>query len=189
MSEIFLVAGLGNPGVEYDMTRHNCGFLVVDELAKEFGVNYWKSQDGCIVGIGSLGGDDIILAKPQSYMNRSGGPLSHLMKRYEASSKNILVVHDDMDIPQNSIRFKYNGGHGGHNGVRSICEAIGKEFARLKIGIGRPPGKMCPADYVLQKVSKSSQQDFLSTINLGSEAVLYAIENGLDKAMLKYHTA
>ncbi|MGI6217762.1 MAG: aminoacyl-tRNA hydrolase [Coriobacteriales bacterium] len=188
MSQIVLVAGLGNPGEEYAMTRHNSGFMVVDELSHELGVNYWKNQDGCLVGTGKLDGDQILLVKPQAFMNRSGGPLSHVMNRYGVGPDQILVVHDDLDLPAGTIRLKHKGGHGGHNGLRSISSQIGSDYARLRIGIGRPPGRMDPADYVLAKITKKEADDFLATVVRGAEIALYALREGVDAAMLKYHT-
>ncbi len=184
-----LVAGLGNPGEEYEMTRHNCGFATVDAIACELGVNYWKNQDGCLVGVAKVGAEELLLAKPQSFMNCSGGPISHLMKRHGIKPDELLVVHDDLDIPEGSIRFKRGGGHGGHNGLKSITASLGTgDYARLKVGIGRPPGKMNPADYVLQKLRKQQAEDFEVTTRHAADAVLMAVREGLDRAMLEYHT-
>ncbi len=185
---ISLIAGLGNPGPEYDMTRHNCGFATIDRIADDLGARYWKSQDGCMVGIGKLDGEEILLVKPQAFMNRSGGPLSHAMKRNGVDTDSILVIHDDLDLPEGAIRFKRKGGHGGHNGIRSICAVIGDEFARLKIGIGRPPGRMDSADYVLASIPKSAWEDYGVTIGRAAEAAIHAAREGMDAAMLRYHT-
>ena len=185
---IRLIAGLGNPGPEYEMTRHNCGFLTVDRIAEELGASYWKNQDGCQVGLCRHDGEELLLVKPQAFMNCSGGPISHVMKRNGVEPGEILVIHDDLDLPVGEIRFKHKGGHGGHNGIRSICAAIGNEFARLKIGIGRPPGRMDSAAYVLAKIPKSFQEDFLATMAFAAEAAIYAAREGVDTAMLRYHT-
>ena len=189
MEEIRLICGLGNPGAEYERTRHNCGFLAVDALARELGVSYWKDQDGCKVGIGKLDGRELLLVKPQAFMNRSGGPLSHAMARHGVGAGEILVIHDDLDIPAGTLRFKRKGGHGGHNGLRSISAAIGPDYARLKVGIGRPPGRMDPADYVLAQVSKQAWEDLAVTIAHAADAALTAAKRGLDAAMLEYHTS
>lgn len=184
-----LVAGLGNPGAEYERTRHNSGFATVDVLAGELGLNYWKSQDGCLAGIAKVDGEELLLVKPQAFMNRSGGPLSHIMSRYGVEPGEILVVHDDLDIPAGSIRFKRSGGHGGHNGLRSITASLGTDaYARVKVGIGRPPGRMDPADYVLQPLRKQQAEEFEATVREAADAVLLAVREGLDQAMLVYHT-
>ena len=182
-----LIAGLGNPGADYAMTRHNMGFMVVDALAAELGVSYWKDQDGCKVGICKLDGEELLLVKPQAFMNRSGGPLSHVMARHEIEPADILVVHDDLDLPEFTLRFKRKGGHGGHNGLRSINDAIGNEYARLKMGIGRPPGRMDPADFVLAPIPKKLQEDVASHAATGAEAALLAARQGLDAAMQRYN--
>lgn len=184
-----LVAGLGNPGQEYEMTRHNCGFASVDAIADALDVTYWKTQDGSLLAIAKLDGEELLLAKPQSFMNTSGGPISHLLKRYSIAPEQLLVIHDDMDIPQGDIRFKRGGGHGGHNGLRSITTSLKTDtYARLKVGIGRPPGKMNPADYVLQKLRKTQAEEFEFTTQKAAEAAVYAAKEGLDRAMLYYHT-
>ena len=184
-----LVAGLGNPGEEYEQTRHNCGFATVDAIAGDLGVSYWKTQDGCLVGIAKVGGEELLLAKPQSFMNCSGGPVSHLMRRYAVSPEDLLVIHDDLDLPEGAIRFKRGGGHGGHNGLKSITASLGTNaYARLKIGIGRPPGRMNPADYVLQKLRKQQADEFEITVRQAAEAAMFAVREGLDEAMLRYHT-
>ncbi len=186
---ISLIAGLGNPGAEYEMTRHNCGFMTIDRIASELFVNYWKSQGGALVGKGKLDGQEILLVKPQAFMNRSGKPLANVMQLNGIGPESILVIHDDLDLPDATIRFKHKGGHGGHNGIRSICAAIGNEFARLKIGIGRPPGRMDSANYVLEKLSKTAQENLGATVALAAEAAIYAAREGVDAAMLRYHTA
>lgn len=196
MSNIKLVVGLGNPGDEYSFTRHNCGFMVVDELADRLGVSYWKSQDGCSVGVakasslnrksGSADDGDLVLVKPQAFMNCSGGPVAHVMKRYGVKPSEILVIHDDLDLAAGKVRVKEGGGHGGHNGVRSIVNSIGKDFPRLRMGIGRPPGKMDPADFVLAKVRKGQADDLMALVYLGADVAQIAISEGLAKAMSKY---
>lgn len=184
-----LVAGLGNPGEEYAMTRHNSGFLTVDAMAGDLGVNYWKTQDGCLAGIAKIDGEELVLAKPQAFMNRSGGPLSHIMSRYGVKPEELLVIHDDLDIPAGTIRLKRSGGHGGHNGLRSITASLGTDaYARVKVGIGRPPGRMDPADYVLQPLRKQQAEEFEVTVREAADAALMAVREGLDQAMLVYHT-
>lgn len=187
MPAFALVCGLGNPGPEYEQTRHNCGFLTVDALGEELGASYWKLQDGCLVSEVKVDGEPMLLAKPQAFMNKSGGPLSHLMSRHGIEPEEILVIHDDLDLPEGTLRFKRGGGHGGHNGLRSINQAIGQEYARLKVGIGRPPGRMDPADYVLARVAKAQIEDFEASIASAQQAALCAIRKGLDAAMLEFN--
>lgn len=184
-----IVAGLGNPGQDYEMTRHNCGFATIDAIAKNLGVTYWKMQDGSLLANAKIDGEELLLAKPQSFMNTSGGPISHLLKRYSIAPEQLLVIHDDMDIEAGDIRFKRGGGHGGHNGLRSITSSLTTDmYARLKVGIGRPPGRMNPADYVLQQLRKKQAEEFEITTHKAAEAAIYAVKEGLDKAMLHYHT-
>ena len=187
MPAFALVCGLGNPGPDYEMTRHNCGFLTVDALGGELGASYWKLQDGCLVAEVKVDGEPLLLVKPQSFMNTSGGPLSHAMRRHGIDPDGILVIHDDLDLPPGTLRFKRGGGHGGHNGLRSINQAIGREYARLKVGIGRPPGRMDPADDVLARVGKASVEEFEASIESARQAALRAVRDGLDAAMLEFN--
>lgn len=187
MPAFTLVCGLGNPGPDYAQTRHNCGFLTIDALGGELGASYWKQQDGCLVAEVKSDGERLLLVKPQAFMNRSGGPLSHVMQRHGIEPGQILVIHDDLDLPVGSLRFKRGGGHGGHNGLRSINQAIGQEYARLKVGIGRPPGRMDPADYVLARVAKAQLEEFEASIASAWQAALCAVRKGIDAAMLEYN--
>lgn len=183
-----LVVGLGNPGAEYADTRHNAGFKVVDTLADELGVRYWKSAGGAMLGEGRLDGETVYVAKPLSFMNLSGGPVKALCESLELDPADVLVVHDDLDLPENDIRFKRNGGHGGHNGLRSITEKLGtNEYARLRIGIGRPPGRMDAADYVLQVLKRDALEDFEITVKQAAEAAVFALRQGIDAAMRQYN--
>ena len=142
MADTFLIVGLGNPGDEYAHTRHNAGFDTVDSLANELGVRYWKTEGGALVGKVSWHDFDLILAKPQSYMNTSGGPVKTLCSTYKVSPDHLVVIHDELDIDSGTIRVKFGGGHAGHNGLRSICDKLGtRDWFRVRCGIGRPPGK------------------------------------------------
>ena len=158
--KIRMVAGLGNPGDEYAETRHNAGFKAIDELARQAGVTYWKNQAGAEVALINIndaeeenGKRQIVLVKPQSYMNTSGGPISKLCREYKIKAEELLVIHDELDIPAGDVRVKVGGGHAGHNGLRSIIDKMGsRDFSRIRTGIGNPPGKMAVADYVLKQL-------------------------------------
>jgi PTH1 family peptidyl-tRNA hydrolase len=178
-----IIVGLGNPGREYEDTRHNAGFRVIDVLAEELGVRFWKVAANALVGEANYKGKKIVLVKPQAFMNLSGGPVKGLTGRYGFSAQDVLVVHDELDLPAGTIRLKMGGGHAGHNGLRSLHQSIGSEYARLRIGIGRPEGRMPPHSYVLQKLKKAELEDFKVTVASAVPMVLKAIEEGVEKAM------
>ena len=179
---MFLIVGLGNPGEEYEHTRHNAGFDTVDRIASEIGVRYWKNECGALTGKGAYHDIDVVLAKPQSYMNTSGGPVKQLMNAYGVSPDRLVVIHDELDIDPGTIRVKFGGGHAGHNGLRSICDKLGtRDWFRVRCGIGRPPGRMPVADYVLSLPKKDAADDFAQATDLGCEAALFLIEHGLEK--------
>ena len=184
----FLRVGLGNPGNEYAHTRHNAGFDTIDALAEELGVRYWKTECGSLTGKASWHGFDLILAKPQSYMNTSGGPVKQLLVQYHLSADDLIVVHDELDINPGTIRVKKGGGHAGHNGLRSIIDKLGtREWLRVRVGIGRPPGKMPVADYVLSHPVKEAKDDFESAVGLAQKACLSLLENGLEKTQQAFN--
>lgn len=183
-----MIAGLGNPGEEYAHTRHNAGFDTVDKIAEQIGVRYWKSQGGALVGKGTYRGEELVLAKPQSYMNTSGGPVKSLMSTYKVAPDHLIVIHDELDIDPGTIRCKFGGGHAGHNGLRSICDKLGtRDWFRVRCGIGRPPGRMPVADYVLSLPKKDAADDFAQATDLGCEAALFLIEHGLEKTQQKFN--
>ncbi|MDD6288631.1 MAG: aminoacyl-tRNA hydrolase [Eggerthellales bacterium] len=185
---MFLIAGLGNPGEEYAHTRHNAGFDTVDKIAEQIGVRYWKSQGGALVGKGTYRGEELVLAKPQSYMNTSGGPVKSLMSTYKVAPDHLIVIHDELDIDPGTIRCKFGGGHAGHNGLRSICDKLGtRDWFRVRCGIGRPPGRMPVADYVLSLPKKEQAEDFAQATDLAAEATLFLVENGLEKTQQKFN--
>lgn len=182
--DIRIVCGLGNPGSDYALTRHNAGFATIDALAERFGVRYWKSEGGCDVAIVKthygLETHEIILAKPQSYMNASGGPLSKLARAHRVSPAEILVVHDEVDLPQGRIQVKWGGGLNAHNGLRSIADKLGtRDFARVRCGIGRPPGKMSVADYALRKLKGNFAEEFLVMAQEAADVVEKCLESGV----------
>ena len=189
---MFAIIGLGNPGEEYAHTRHNAGFETVDLLAEELGVTYWKTICGALVGSGkiTLNGVsvEVLLVKPQSFMNLSGGPVSRLCKEYGLGVDDLIVVHDELDIPSTSIRVKKGGGHAGHNGLRSIIDKIGsRDFYRVRVGVGRPPGKMKVPDYVLSVPRKEAKDDFDAVCYKASRAVLSLMEVGLEKTQAEFN--
>ena len=185
---MFLIVGLGNPGEEYEHTRHNAGFDTVDKIAAEIGVRYWKNECGALTGKGAYHDIDVVLAKPQSYMNTSGGPVKQLMNAYGVSPDHLVVIHDELDIDPGTIRVKFGGGHAGHNGLRSICDKLGtRDWFRVRCGIGRPPGRMPVADYVLSLPKKDAADDFAQATDLGCEAALFLLEHGLEKTQPKFN--
>lgn len=185
---MYLIVGLGNPGDEYAHTRHNAGFDVVDAIAEEIGVRYWKTECGALTAKGAWRDHDVVLAKPQSYMNTSGGPVKQLMNVYGVDGEHLIVVHDELDIDPGTVRVKFGGGHAGHNGLRSICDKTGtRDWFRLRVGIGRPPGRMPVADYVLSLPKKEAKEDFDYAVDRGAQAVLFLMENGLEKTQQRFN--
>jgi PTH1 family peptidyl-tRNA hydrolase len=186
--DIRIVCGLGNPGADYRMTRHNAGFAVVVTLAERLGVRYWKSEAGCDVARVKLGygtqSREVMLAKPQSYMNTSGGPLSKLARAHKVSPAEILVIHDEVDLPQGRIQVKWGGGLNAHNGLRSIADKLGtRDFSRVRCGIGRPPGKMSVADYALRKLKGNFAEEFLVMAQEAADVVERCLERGVESQL------
>ena len=185
---MFLVVGLGNPGEEYEHTRHNAGFDTVDLIAEDVGVRYWKNECGALTGKGVYRDIDLVLAKPQSYMNTSGGPVKQLVNAYGVDLEHLIVVHDDLDIQPGTIRVKFGGGHAGHNGLRSICDKLcSRDWYRVRIGIGRPPGRMQVVDWVLSSPKKEAAEDFAQATDLGRQAVLSLMTDGLEKTQQAFN--
>lgn len=184
---MFLIVGLGNPGEEYEHTRHNAGFDSLDLVAEEVGARYWKTECGALTAKGVWRDHDVVLAKPQSYMNTSGGPVKQLMNAYGVKADHLIVIHDELDIDSGTIRVKFGGGHAGHNGLRSICDKLGtRDWFRVRCGIGRPPGKMAPADYVLQQLRGRDWEEFEVTAADAALAARFALEQGVAAALAKY---
>ncbi len=183
-----IVCGLGNPGAEYERTRHNAGFLAVDALADELGARYWKTKPGALVAEVSLaGGRKLVLVKPTAYMNVSGGPLKKIADEYRVPPAGILVVHDELELPAGAVGVKVGGGHAGHNGLRSICEKFGThDFPRVRAGIGRPPGRMAPADFVLQQLRGRDLEEFEVTVADAALAARVAVEEGVAAAQRRF---
>ncbi len=183
-----LVVGLGNPGPQYELTRHNAGFLVVDLLAENLRAAYWKDQGGAKVAAVRFGEGELVLAKPQTFMNLSGSSVKKLAELHDANADQIIIVHDDIDLAPGRVLCKKGGGHGGHNGLRSIHEKLGTdEYLRVRIGVGRPPGRMDPADWVLQQLKGESLEELSASIPTGAQAVMHILEHGVVSAMREYN--
>jgi PTH1 family peptidyl-tRNA hydrolase len=184
----YLITGLGNPGREYRETRHNIGFMLVDHLAQRLGVSFSRMESKALVTKGEYQGRRLVLAKPQTYMNLSGSAVGSLVRFYKVPITNLLVAYDDVDLPLGTIRLRAEGGSAGQKGMASIIERLGtQEFPRLRLGIGRPPGRMDGAAYVLQPFKKD-QVDLLPVIlERAVEAALVFVTSGLETAMNQYN--
>ncbi len=184
----FLLIGLGNPGREYRDNRHNFGFMLIDRLCIRLEARGMKLQSKAIVTNAVYEGRKLILAKPQTYMNLSGHSIQGLAHFYKLPLEQLLVAHDDLDLPFGTIRLRPGGGPGGQKGVASAIERLGtKDFARLRLGIGRPPGRMDPADYVLQNFSRDEMKELSEILDRAADAALSFITEGLDKAMNRFN--
>jgi peptidyl-tRNA hydrolase, PTH1 family len=188
MTDPFLIIGLGNPGREYRETRHNIGFMVLDRLAVKLNARFTRLQSRALVASVNYLDRKIILAKPQTFMNLSGQSVQGLIHFYRLPLENLLIAHDDLDLPLGAIRIRPDGGSAGQKGMSSTIERLGTdEFPRLRLGIGRPPGQMQAPDYVLQDFSNSDLAVISETLNRAVEAVLMWVTDGLDVAMNKYN--
>jgi len=186
--EPFLIFGLGNPGREYERTRHNIGFIALDKLSIEWKIEISRYRYKSLVGEGKFAGNRIYLVKPQTYMNNSGNAVRSFLRFYKLEPSRLLVVHDDLDLPFGSIRLREEGGSAGQRGMQSIISKIGTdEFARLRIGIGRPPGRMDPMDYVLKKFSHNSETDLDLVLNTVVRSIEVMLKDGIEKAMTLYN--
>ncbi len=190
------MVGLGNPGPRYAGNRHNVGAMVAAELVARHGGGSFKAHKAraavCELRLGmapdGLPGPRAVVAVPSSYMNESGGPVSALLKFYSVDSERLIVVHDELDIPSGVIRLKRGGGEGGHNGLRSITKSIGtKDYLRVRVGIGRPPGRMDPADYVLRDFSVAERKELPFTLDEAGDAVESLVSVGLVDSQQRFH--
>jgi len=185
----WLVVGLGNPGPDYASTRHNAGFLVVGRLAERWRAGPWRDVCGSRVAEARGAGQEVLLAQPQTFMNRSGAALRRLVERTGLPADRVLVVHDDLDLPFGRLRVRLGGGTGGHNGVRSVVEELGTgDFLRLKIGIDRPAGMGDAADYVLSLFSPDEQAVLEPLLGRAVDAVESILVEGPARAMNRFHT-
>jgi PTH1 family peptidyl-tRNA hydrolase len=186
----WLVVGLGNPGPGYAGNRHNVGSMVVAELAQRLSATFKSSRSNALVAEGRLGENRFVLAKPLSFMNLSGGPTASLLKYYKLDASRLIVVHDELDIPFDTLRLKFGGGNGGHNGIRDISAALGTpDYIRVRVGIGRPPGRMDAAAFVLQNFGGVERETLPNLIGEAADAVELIAAEGLTAAQLKVHTA
>lgn len=187
-AERFLVVGLGNPGTQYAGNRHNVGQMVVQELSFRSSAPFTSHKAGA--RIADVRAPRMLLAAPTSFMNVSGAPVSALMRFFKIPVEKLIVVHDELDIPFDSIKLKRGGGHGGHNGVRDIASALGSpEFVRVRVGIGRPPGRQPAADFVLRDFTAAERQVLPNLLADAADAVELVITDSLTAAQLKFHTA
>lgn len=198
----WLVVGLGNPGPQYAGNRHNVGQMVLDELARRVGASF-GGRSGLLsrrpqavtaearLGVlpGGVPGPRVVLAKPTTYMNVSGGPVAALAKYYDVPAERTVLVHDELDIPFADVRVKRGGGEGGHNGLRDTTKALGtKEYVRVRVGVGRPPGRQDAADYVLKDFAKAELKDLPWLVDRAADAVEAVVVEGLEAAQLRFHT-
>jgi PTH1 family peptidyl-tRNA hydrolase len=179
-----LVAGLGNPGPDYAQTRHNIGFLVVEKLARVLGAEFTVTKFASLLAEAKAGGERVWLMKPQTYMNHSGEAVGAALRFWKLGLEDLVVVHDDLELEPFRVQLKVGGGHGGNNGVKSVNAHVGSpEYARVRVGVGRPPPRMDPADYVLGKFAKADEVEVELATELAAEAARLAAELGPAKAM------
>lgn len=183
-----LIVGLGNPGRSYAMHRHNVGFRVIDLLAERTGISLAKRSFGAFVGKGVVAGEAALLAKPQTYMNLSGDAVGPLLGYYRLGREELIVAHDDLDLALGAIKISRGAGDGGHNGVHSIIGAVGgKDFTRVRMGIGRPPERIDAADYVLQRFGAEEEAAAEELVVRSADAVELLIREGLVRTQQEYH--
>lgn len=185
---MYLIAGLGNPGREYEKTRHNMGFQAVDKLAEGLGCSINENKHDALCGKGFIGSEKIILAKPQTYMNSSGLSIRQIADFYKIPAENIIIIFDDIDLPPGSIRIRKSGSAGGHNGIKSVIAHLGSEdFMRVRIGVGAKPDGWDLADYVLSRPNEEEEELIEAARKRAADAVICIIEDGIDRAMNNYN--
>lgn len=186
--DLFLVVGLGNPGPTYAGNRHNAGFMVLDLLAERAGGRFKAHKGRADVVEGRLAGRRVVLAKPKSFMNISGGPVASLRDFFKVPVERIIVVHDELDIPFGSLRLKQGGGDNGHNGLKSLTQSLGsKLYLRVRFGIGRPPGRQDPADFVLKDFSKVEGRELPFLIDRAADSTEALLTGSLEAAQNTFH--
>lgn len=188
-SHLTIIAGLGNPEDRYAQTLHNAGFWFVDELARRDNAQFrYEKRFDADVGKVRIGGNDVWLVKPQSYMNRSGGPVRGILDYYRQTTAQLLVVHDEIDLPPGTVRLKAGGGHGGHNGLRDVIRHCDADFMRLRLGVGHPGHKDEVTDYVLKRASADAEAAIRSNVDDAADVMPLLADDGLNAAMKKLHT-
>ncbi len=193
---MYVVVGLGNPGSTYADTRHNVGHMVIDELARRVGgklaahrASNTQSMSARIGVAPGQPGEQVVFGVSNSYMNTSGGPVKALLNYFHAEPENLIVIHDDLDLPFGTLKLKRGGGEGGHNGLKSISASLGdKTYIRMRIGIGRPPGRQDPADYVLKPFASAERAELGNIVSEAADAVEDVMLRGLEAAQLRLHT-
>ncbi|UOQ44672.1 aminoacyl-tRNA hydrolase [Halobacillus salinarum] len=184
------IVGLGNPGKKYEQTRHNVGFMIIDELVKQNGWSLGQEKFRGFYTVEHVRGEKVLLLKPQTYMNLSGESLRPFMDYYEIDVEDVLVVYDDLDLPPGKIRLRKKGGHGGHNGIRNIIDHLGtKEFKRLRIGVGRPSVPMPVVDYVLHSFDKEQEESMNESIQQAVKACEAWIEKPFNEVMNEFNAS
>jgi len=188
MTDRWLIAGLGNPGPQYAGHRHNAGFMVADVLAGRMGVSLRRDRSGAAVATGLLAGLPVTLARPLTFMNLSGRPVAALRSFYKIPPEQVLILHDELDLPFGTVRLKLGGGDNGHNGLRSVTTSLGGPgYHRTRIGIGRPPGRMDPAVFVLRDFSAAERTDLPLVLDLAADASEALLRDGLAAAQNEFH--
>ena len=187
--DVWLVVGLGNPGPEYETTRHNAGWLVADIVADRMGGRFKAHKAHAQVVEGRLADQRVVLAKPRSYMNLSGGPIVGLRDFFKVELDRIVIVHDELDIPFGTLRLKVGGGDNGHNGLKNITKALGgPDYYRVRVGIGRPPGSLAPADFVLRQFSAAERKELGVHLERAADSVETLVSEGLERAQNLYNS-
>lgn len=184
---MFIIAGLGNPGKKYENTRHNMGFLVIDRLASKNDIKVNKLKHRALVGDGFISGQKVLLVKPQTYMNLSGESLGEVLRYYHAEPQNLIVIYDDFDLAEGTLRIRKKGSAGSHNGMKSVIEQIGsQDFPRVRVGIGKSGG-LDWKDFVLGKITGGQKQLISEAVEQAADSIMCILEKGIDKAMNEYN--
>jgi len=187
-TEPWLIVGLGNPGPQYAANRHNAGFMVVDVLAARMGGRFKAHKHRADAVEGRLGATRAILIKPKTYMNESGGPVAALRSFFSVPIAQVIVVHDELDLEAGVVRVKLGGGDNGHNGLRSVTKSLGsKDYLRVRLGVGRPPGQMDPAEYVLRDVPAAQREDLRLQVEVAADVVESLVSRGLEATQNYFH--
>ncbi|MBC7924765.1 MAG: aminoacyl-tRNA hydrolase [Bryobacteraceae bacterium] len=188
MSEAFLVVGLGNPGTEYENTWHNLGFLAIDRLGLRNSIRITRPEARALAGTGRIGTAEVVLAKPQTFMNLSGSSVGPLCEKYRIAARNVILLYDELDLPWTGVRIRPKGSAGGHHGVESVIKALGtQEFPRVRLGIGPDHPVKSGADFVLSPIRKAQLEELDELLDYTSAAVESTIAEGVEKAMTKYN--